>query len=413
MWITIMSNKEFSEWFVPLLQKHGGYIPPGGWIEDVGKSKGKIRTLLGGGHKKFPIDLIEQQKPSSEAVEIANRMVKELPDIGSTLAYNYMSTEDLFSTPYKAIDSHNAMRVSKWFRARVQRNLDYNFNSSTTTRLELFRKIDKYLAEIGQAWQKCRTQKCSLDVVIDTRPMAFAKLGHYGVCDDSSCFAQGFEGNNDKFALSVSTDTFVVSLWDREGSPQEPFARAWGFLSDTGDYTVVNYTNCYWKHREVQYGSIREALIVVAHKLLNVEDLDVLEDHIAESRISYVNEFGQLSIGQGIKSFDNEPRFEISDDEGLTEDYCLDSHSWLCILCGGYTYSDNIASYSGSCTCQDCYENSVECVVCDRFTLQENMQEYLHPDTGITMNLCPICLSGLGGCIVVPPDVTTPGFAQV
>lgn len=194
-------NNNFWNWFGPFYKNLGGKTTYEKWPEQVVCKHRALIKKLGSDEIRRTISLGEMQIPLDNFVisEFSYKMPAAIRQYYSE--YGYYSY-DLLKYPTIQHGKFVGMKVSKhmqrWASKHMKDPNQINYLSKT-------------LSELGEQWAKCQIKNYEVEIVLTTKPEAFAMLGHYPPDHKAgSCFRQRGCRNIDKFALGEHPRSFVL-----------------------------------------------------------------------------------------------------------------------------------------------------------------------------------------------------------
>lgn len=204
------------------------------WFYTVQKRHKIIRKKLGGISSTQTVQVKDEGKPSVEYSAI-NWMVHDILYYMPNFFTDSKLDKECFCCPILP----DGQRLTKIL-------LDY----SRGKKLGQYANdnIERYVSRLNEIWNKGVVRSGKYYCHITTAGMGFAKLGHYGV-DEDSCFSEHGSNFDHKYNLGKSSNTFVCLVsqtkFDKDGSSENIIGRCWGFLSGkTGK--VINLSNFYF-----------------------------------------------------------------------------------------------------------------------------------------------------------------------
>jgi hypothetical protein len=218
----MMTEEQFWKWYDDyFIKQYGGFMPHEGWFKDVENAHLKLREFIGGPQRLEEISLENAQNPldTESRAKFQAEIIKLLPQYFTS--YNFK--EDLLKFPTIQNGDFKGMKVAKHIQFYANKILDATKKGV----------LSKLLSDLGQAWNKARTQKQQVQVLMSTTQQAFIMLGHY--YSDSirgSCFKQLGCHQKDKYLLGQHPNSYVMlvgtDLSDLSPNNTKIYSRMWG-----------------------------------------------------------------------------------------------------------------------------------------------------------------------------------------
>jgi hypothetical protein len=368
------SFEDFNKWFSDsFLIRNGGFSPTHvkHWFNRVTNSHFKLREFLGGTRVTRTYKLEANQNPAgrNEIEPIADKILSILPDYLVEYGYN----RDIFLLPSIPDGTHRATKVSKHVRtyATVRLKFDENIKDKLA-------EIDKALSELGAIWARSRVSTSELEIELSTSAKAFCLLGHYGP-DQDSCFRQGSNSDKDKYILSQSENTFVISIakYNKDSGKKENVARCFGF---TDKKFETFYLSNYYFTNGFPEGDALESFRLLFKDIWKT-DVEFHEGKTNVGEYIYPNEYGNWAFTKGVGS-------EATN--GLLTSNVSFIKIFICLKCGIDKYDDrDWQEVDDVPICKSCSISANICELSGKLT-NKKLVEFVD-DTGT--------------CLLVHPDV--------
>jgi hypothetical protein len=344
--------EEFNNWFNSFLERNGGYTPfhKQHWFNKVEKHHQNIRKYLNGikVQKIYNIEETQYQASKEEVYSIIDKIKTYIPYFMGDCG---LVPEDLL-LPTKEDGTHNVRKVAKLIRTYAEKHIRTS---------EIMLEIDKFLAALGNAWAKTRTEKSELEITLSTSAKSFCLLGHYGP-DPDSCFRQGSDKTPHKFVLGQNPNTFVITIskFNEKKGKNINVARCFGFASE--DFRIFNLSNYYFVPG-FQEGNAIEVIKKLLGEIWN-DSVSFYEDRVTiNSRLIYQNPYGRWSFCKGKKEFVDKQVLEPDGSNILT---------FYCPRCERNNTSDvTWKEVDDNLICQQCVKEANTCEISNKLTFKE------------------------------------------
>ena len=273
------SDREaFLKWYAGF--SSGNYFPilknPAGWFDKLEESHQAIREKLGGVNKIVEIHISDEHAVSEASYDDCRYQISALKTYLPALfnTYNYRGQE--LCVPL----SPRGMKWGKVFSQWMDKH-----HTSDASRAA----INKTLAELGEIWARNKVSQKKMYMNITTEPMAFAKIGHFGV-DAGSCFGVGGLNEIHKLIIGQTPGSFVGLVGndkcDVESQRACPRTRFWGFADE--DFKAFHTCNIY-PRTPTNGGDILVAMKLGFKNIIG-EDVEVTNDRVVVSGVYHNND---------------------------------------------------------------------------------------------------------------------------
>lgn len=318
------------------------------WFDYVDKIHEPIREKLGGVNKIIPLEIsgIDRPVQFNNIDSITYQLLLKIPKY----FFEYRLTRNKFIE--QMVLEPRLNKHVKWGK-HIQ-----HWMQSQSIDPETQKEVVQLVSKLGGIYANTKNMKTKMEVEITTHPMAFAKIGRYGV-DPQSCFNQGKCNQHHKYILAEFPNSYVILM--RESG--RIMARLFGVA--TLDFNAWSAMNLY-RDQYAHMGTLIQGLHLTFNNLLGpvkCHDNAISIPLIYQNKdINYV--YTKIDDGRTTWRFDI-PSYHI----GI----------YKCYQCNIAMMSDEGTAIEGIICCPECMDKLHTCEYSNKKT-RYNLVEAINAD---------------------------------
>lgn len=343
-----MSLEQYLSFIENDLQPAGGYYVGSKYYSLAYENKKKLHEFLKGPSRteNISIENIQQELEHDVLVSLTNPLLVNIPKYFCDYNFTRQSLK-LPVIPSGDFKGYKwSTHISHWLKRNKTLDIDRTLINNT-------------ISKLGIAWNKAKSEKKKYIVKLNTDPLAFAKIGLYGV-DSQSCFRQTACNQTHKFILGIDRNSFILEFY-RESDNKQVVARALGLCDD--DFKSFYVFNIYHSLHE----KIGNLLAVIDEFFKILLDTD-----------KYSKTDGRLIIKGIYQNKTNNLIYSTNKRESAEKIIPVSSYfasgAGTCLKCGRTTYKEDLTDNH----CSLCFKHLKTCAYSGKRT--SNVRKVISED---------------------------------